>query len=168
MGFSMSEIICRDATAEDFDRILALNAAEVQQTSPMNLQRLVELAQLSCFHKLAIVNGHVAAFILAMKDHVPYQNENYAWFSARFTSFVYVDRIVVSSEYAGLKIGSQLYTELFNFARAHGLETICCEYNLQPPNLASKKFHDKFGFKELDTQWLANGAKHVSLQAVNA
>jgi len=33
---------------------------------------------------------------------------------------------------------------------------------------ASQRFHDKFGFKELDTQWVANGTKKVSIQAANA
>lgn len=33
---------------------------------------------------------------------------------------------------------------------------------------ASQRFHDKFGFKELDTQWVANGTKKVSLRAANA
>ena len=44
-------------------------------------------------------------------------------------------------------------------------QLFACEYNIQPPNPVSKRFHDKFGFKELDTQWVANGTKKVTLQA---
>ena len=164
----MAQITIRDAKAEDFGRIVELNEAEVQQTSPMNLQRLNELAVMSSYHKVALADDRIAAFLLAMRENAPYQNENYAWFAARFPKFLYVDRIVVGSEFAGLRIGSLLYTELFNFARSQGISAVTCEYNLQPPNPASQRFHDKFGFKELDTQWVTNGTKKVSLQAAKA
>ena len=67
--------------------------------------------------------------------------------------------------FAGLKIGSRLYEDLFDCARSQGIKTITCEYNIQPPNPASQRFHDKFGFKELGQQWVALGTKRVSLQA---
>jgi len=131
----------------------------------MTLQRLSELARMSSYHKVAVVDGRIAAFLLAMRENAPYQNENYAWFAARFPKFIYVDRIVVGAEFRGLRIGSLLYTELFSYARSEGIKYITCEYNIQPPNPASQRFHDKFGFKELDTQWVADGTKKVSLQA---
>ncbi len=40
-----------------------------------------------------------------------------------------------------------------------------CEYNVIPPNEPSRTFHEKFGFREIGTQWVANGSKQVSLQA---
>jgi predicted GNAT superfamily acetyltransferase len=161
----MTPIIIRDARAADFDRIVALNETEVQQTSPMDLARLRELAQLSSHHKVAVVHGHVAAFLLAMRENARYQNENYSWFSARFSRFVYVDRIVVGSDFAGRQIGSRLYQDVFGYARSRGIGTVACEYNIQPPNPASRALHHKFGFTEIGTQWLANGTRQVSLQA---
>lgn len=161
---SMKEINIRVATPEDFADILALNEAEVQQTSAMDEQKLHQLVSLSTYHKVAVVNGQVAAFLLAMRENTAYQSENYRWFATRFPQFIYVDRIVVSAKFSGLKIGSLLYADLFDFARAQGISMLTCEYNIQPPNLASKKFHDKFGFVEIDTQWVANGSKQVSLQ----
>ena len=112
-----------------------------------------------------MVDGEVAGFLLAMRHGAKYQNENYNWFSSRFSTFLYVDRIVVGSRFAGLGIGRALYNDLFSYARRQGLGHVACEYNIEPPNLASKAFHEKFGFKELDTQWVAGGAKLVSLQA---
>lgn len=162
----MKKIIIRAATADDFADILVLNAAEVQQTSAMDAQKLRDLDALSTYHKVAEVDGEVAGFLLAIREDTAYQSENYRWFTARFPQFIYVDRIVVSAAFAGLKIGSLLYQDLFVFAGTSGIGMITCEYNIQPPNLASKKFHDKFGFIEIDTQWVANGAKQVSLQAV--
>jgi predicted GNAT superfamily acetyltransferase len=160
----MKKIVIRDAMEEDFSRILILNEIEVQQTSAMNWARLDTLAQMASYHKVALVDGVVAAFLLAFREGAPYENANYEWFAARFPRFVYVDRIVVSTEFSGLKIGSLLYQDLFEYARAQEVHTIACEYNIQPPNPASQAFHNKFGFTELGSQWVANGSKQVSLQ----
>jgi len=54
---------------------------------------------------------------------------------------------------------------LFRYARDHAIPLVTCEYNIVPPNEPSRLFHDRFGFKEQGTQWLANGTKRVSLQA---
>jgi hypothetical protein len=45
---------------------------------------------------------------------------------------------------------------------------VTCEYNLFPPNEPSRLFHDRFGFREQGTQWVASGTKRVSLQAAPA
>ena len=160
----MTVITLRAATPDDFNAIVALNDLEVKQTSPMDEERLRELASLASYHKVALVDGHIAAFLLAIREVAPYQNDNYSWFAARFPRFLYVDRIVVSAEFAGYKIGSRLYEDLFGYARSQGITAVTCEYNLQPPNPASQRFHDKFGFKEIGSQWVANGSKLVSLQ----
>jgi hypothetical protein len=158
----------RDACAEDFDAIVALNEREVQQTSAMDLRRLQELAGLSSHLKVVATDGRVAAFLLAMREGAPYQNDNYRWFAARFPKFLYVDRIVVGADFSGQKIGSLLYEDLFDCARSQGIQSITCEYNIEPPNPASKRFHDKFGFKELGRQWVAGGTKLVSLQVAKS
>ena len=160
----MNQIQIRNTTTLDYPRIVELNDAEVQQTSAMDLTKLSALAAMSCYHKVAVVDGRVAAFLLAMPENVAYQSENYVWFAARFPQFIYVDRIVVGAEFSGLKIGSLLYQDLFSYARSHGIQNVTCEYNIQPPNPVSKSFHDKFGFRQIDTQWVANGSKQVSLQ----
>jgi len=162
-GLGMVEI--RDATASDFESIIRLNDAEVRQTSPMDPERLQSLVQMAAYCKVAVTDGQVAAFLIALREGAPYENDNYNWFAARFSRFLYVDRIVVGTMYAGRGIGSQLYYGLFECARQDGVQTITCEYNIDPPNQASRAFHDKFGFRELGTQWVAGGTKQVSLQA---
>ncbi|MGB0135320.1 GNAT family N-acetyltransferase [Dokdonella sp.] len=154
----------RDACEADFDRIVELNEGEVQQTSPMDRQRLIELDRLSSFHKVAIVDGQIAAFLLAMREGADYDSENYNWFSAHYSRFVYVDRIVVSAEYSGKGIGARLYQRLFEQARSDEAGRIACEYNIEPPNHASRAFHDRFGFVQVGTQWVAGDTKRVSLQ----
>jgi len=163
-GPSVPGVVIRPAAPTDFETIYALNLAEVRHTSAMDMARLAELNALSCYHKVACLGGVVSAFLLAMCNGSPYKNDNFEWFSKRYARFIYVDRIVVSSASRGLRLGSLLYEDLFRHARSNAIPLVTCEYNLVPPNEPSRLFHDKFGFKEKGTQWVANGAKQVSLQ----
>ncbi len=110
----------------------------------------------------------MAAFLIALREGAPYANENYSWFASRLPKFLYVDRVVVNSRFSGRGIGSMLYDDLFGYARTEGIAKVTCEYNVVPPNPTSRAFHDKFGFRELGTQWVAGGVKQVSLQAADA
>jgi predicted GNAT superfamily acetyltransferase len=130
----------------------------------MDIARLELLDALSCYHRVACVDGRVAAFLLAMADDAAYRNDNFEWFVRRYPRFIYVDRIVVAADARTLRLGSRLYEDLFAFARAAGFPCVTCEYYLVPPNEPSRRFHDKFGFTEQGTQWLADGRKQVSLQ----
>ena len=161
----MQNVVVRDATPGDFEAICAINLAEVQYTSAMDMNRLAVLDGLSWFHRVGCVDDRVAAFLLAMCDEAAYPNENFAWFKHKFGRFVYVDRVVVASEFRGRSLGSLMYEDLFRHARDNAIPVVTCEYNLVPPNEASRRFHDKFGFKEQGTQWVADGSKLVSLQA---
>jgi predicted GNAT superfamily acetyltransferase len=157
----------RDATAADFPRILALNDAEVAQTSAMDLDRLRVLHSLAAYHRVALVDGTVAGFLLAMRDDAPYANDNFGWFAGRVAGFVYVDRIVVDAAFAGRGVGGALYRDLFTWARARAIGHVTCEYNLEPPNPASRAFHDRFGFREIGQHRVAGGTKLVSLQVAD-
>ena len=155
----------RDVVDADFEAIVALNDGEVQQTSPMDVNRLRFLVALSSYCKVVTVENKVVAFLIALREGAPYENDNYRWFSERLSTFMYVDRIVVEAGFSGRGVGKKLYGNLFEFARSQRVATMTCEYNIEPPNPASQIFHDKFGFKELGTHWVANGTKRVSLQA---
>jgi predicted GNAT superfamily acetyltransferase len=154
----------RAATPDDFEAVRALNFAALAYTSAMDPDRLIALDALSCYHNVACVDGEVAAFVLAMRRGAPYENENFAWFGRRYPDFIYIDRIVVSPAHRGAKLGSLLYADLFRHAREHGVALLACEYNISPPNEPSRRFHDRFGFREAGTQWVSQGTKRVSLQ----
>ena len=155
----------RDVVDADFEAIVALNDGEVQQTSPMDVNRLRFLVALSSYCKVVAVENQVVAFLIALREGAPYENDNYRWFSDRLSTFVYVDRIVVDAGFSGRGLGKKLYGDLFEFARSQRVAMVTCEYNIEPPNPASQIFHDKFGFRQLGTHWVAHGTKRVSLQA---
>jgi len=155
----------RTADPRDFETICSLNLAEVHHTSAMDVARLTELIAISCYHKVASLGGIVSAFLLAMSNDAPYVNDNFEWFNKKYSRFIYVDRVVVSRASRGLRLGSLLYEDIFRHARSNDIPLITCEYNIVPANEPSRLFHEKFGFKEQGTQWVANGTKRVSLQA---
>lgn len=154
----------RDAHEGDFDAILALNDAEVRHTSAMDAARLALLHGLAWRHRVAEADGQVAALLLVMRDGAPYANPNFEWFARRFARFAYVDRVVVGAQWQGRGLGARLYAALFDAARHAGIGVVACEYNVVPPNLASQRFHARFGFTEAGRQWLDGGARQVSMQ----
>jgi uncharacterized protein len=156
--------VIRAADPGDFEIICALNLADAQHTSALEVARLTELSSMSCYHKVVTLDGMVSAFLLAMCHNAPYVNDNFEWFSKKYARFIYVDRIVVSHASRGRRLGSLLYEDIFRHARSNAIPFITCEYNIVPPNEPSRLFHEKFGFKEQGTQWVANGTKRVSLQ----
>jgi predicted GNAT superfamily acetyltransferase len=155
----------RDARRADFAAILALNTESVHFTSPMTAESLDALHRAAAYHKVVEIDGEVAAFLLAFREGAPYDSPNYLWFAERYPAFVYIDRIVVASAHRGARLGVALYEDIIAFAAASGVPRLTCEFDLEPPNPVSMRFHERMGFAEVGTQWLGGGKKRVSLQA---
>lgn len=160
-------VTIRDAAEADHRDIVAINNSEIHYTNFFDEKRVRFLDSLSVYHRVAVFRGQTAAFILAMKDHVPYENENYSWFSERYDRFLYIDRIVVERAFQGLNIGSLLYRNLFQYARRENIPVITCEIMLLPPNERSLAFHAKRGFKQVGTRSFDSGRKKYSMQAAS-
>ncbi len=161
----MAAVVIRPLRDDDLDAVVALNAGEVRHTSVMDRMQLEALAALSIDHRVATVDGEVVGMLLAMRAGCGYVNDNFAWFAVRHERFVYIDRIVVARGHQGRSIGRRLYAQLFDTARADDMAMVCCEYNLMPPNDASRAFHDGLGFREVGTRTTVDGSKVVSMQA---
>jgi predicted GNAT superfamily acetyltransferase len=78
-----------------------------------------------------------------------------------------VDRIVVAAGTQARGAGRQLYRDLYAQALRDVVPVITCEFDIEPPNPASARFHAKLGFREIGTQQLYDGRKVVSLQALD-
>jgi uncharacterized protein len=155
----------RSAQPADFLPILALNEESVRFLSPLDLPRLAVLHQQATLHLVAVEDDAVIAFILLLREGAAYNSPNYQWFAARYPCFVYVDRVVVSERHQGRGVANVLYREVFAHARRLGSPLVACEFDVDPPNAASERFHAKFGFQEVGRQTVAEGKKLVSLQA---
>ena len=90
-----------------------------------------------------------------------YGSENYKWFSAIYSSFIYVDRVVIDNKNQNKGFGKIFYDDLketfYNKA-----SIITCEVNIRPYNKQSIDFHKKYGFKEVGRKNTENDKKTVS------
>jgi len=154
----------RDATPADHAAILRLNLESERLLSPLDAPRLAHLDRQSAYHRVVESDGEVAAFLLVFREAADYDSPNYRWFAERYARFLYVDRIAVSGSHRGRQLGHALYENLFAQARADGIDKIVCEFYVVPFNEVSARFHARFGFREAGRQWIADGAKQVSLQ----
>jgi len=156
----------RDATPADFADIVRINAESEHFLSPMGLERLRFLHSQAAYHRVACNADRVDAFLLAFREGARYDSPNYLWFAARYPRFLYIDRVVVSLDSQARRWGTLLYENLFAYAREVRVPRITCEFDVEPPNPISARFHQKFGFQEVGRQSVAGEKKVVSLQEV--
>lgn len=153
----------RNAEADDAEIVLQLNLEFERFTSPLTAERLEALRAESALYCVAEVDDTVQAFLLAFAEGAHYDSENYRWFSRHTSSFLYIDRLVVAPSAHRVGLGSALYDHALDFARRHGLARLVCEVDAEPPNPVSDAFHQRFGFREVGSQWLGE-TKRVSLR----
>lgn len=158
--------ILRNATTDDFPVILRLNRESEHFLSPLDLARLTALFSEAAYCRVVEADGEVVAFLMAFREGSRYDSVNYLWFEQRYERFLYIDRVVVAEAAQGKGIGKLLYDDLFSFARQTDAARVTCEFDIDPPNEASRRFHARYGFAEVGTQAVAGGKKQVSLQAV--
>ena len=152
------------ATAADYPDILELNAAAVPHVNLIDEQTLLHLHDQS--ESLMVARKQdsleLEGFLLTLADGADYDSLNYQYFSARYASFVYVDRIVVRPDRQRLGIGRRFYERLFALADGR---PVTCEVNIEPPNEQSMRFHHQLGFTRVGEQATEGGSKRVALLA---
>jgi predicted GNAT superfamily acetyltransferase len=156
----------RNARLADFAQILALNEESVRFLSPLSLERLHMMHDQSVYHRVIETDGGIRGFLLALREGATYDSANYLWFEKQYPKFLYIDRVVVSRAAQGQKLGKLLYEDLFAYARSAGVSPITCEFDIEPPNLPSQRFHEALGFKEVGSHHVGTTSKRVSLQAL--
>ncbi len=145
-------MILRNTARADFPAILTLNEQSVEYLSPLDEPRLGQLASAACYFRAVDADGTIAAFLLGFRKGADYDSPNFLWFETRFDDFFYVDRVVVAPEFRGQKLAGRLYDDFESAARAAGVTRVACEVNIEPPNPASLRFHDRRGFREIGRQ----------------
>ena len=154
----------RDCTHLDHAQVLRLNLESEHFLSPLALAQLESLHGQSWHCRVIAQQQLVRGFLLVLREGARYESVNYLWFAARYPQFLYIDRIAVDANVRGQHLARRLYEDLFARALANDLRRITCEYDTEPPNEASRRFHERFGFREIGTQRTADGKKTVSLQ----
>jgi predicted GNAT superfamily acetyltransferase len=159
------DIVIRNARPEDYDFILKVNEVNVEVLSPMPMERMLWLKEMSDMFVVAEVNDELAAFLIAIREGQPYDSENYVWFSEKYPQFLYIDRIVIDEPFRAAGLGRALYQVVKDRAIETGVKVVTCEVDTIPYNETSLKFHEAMGFREVGEQIIRGGAIKVSLKA---
>ena len=108
------------------------------------------------------VIGDIKGFLIALKPGLQYDSNNYRWFSSRYDSFFYIDRIIISEDFRRQGLGSQLYKDVIKAATSCS-PRITCEVNSKPANPNSMSFHKTHGFTSVGTLQTEGREKEVRL-----
>jgi uncharacterized protein len=157
--------------AADLPAVAALNEAEVPRLGSLGEAGLrAHLPRCDVALVAETVGGatdrSLAGFVLALAPGRDYASENYRFFAARGTDFLYVDRIAVGPSFRRRGIAGALYDAVEVAARAQGRAEVTCEVNLRPRNDASLAFHAARGFVEVGQQDTSGGTLRVALLAL--
>jgi predicted GNAT superfamily acetyltransferase len=151
--------IIHDLRLLDASVILSLNNQHARETSALDEADLYALLDMAFYARG--IDGGATAFLIAFDQNARYRSPNFLWFKASQQSFVYIDRIIVSSSARGQGIARLLYQDLFAVAQQAGHERVVCEVNIEPPNPGSEAFHRAMGFNEVGIATIHGGTKTV-------
>jgi predicted GNAT superfamily acetyltransferase len=138
----------RDSVASDHAAVRALNNGAVPHVNALDGAAFAWLAHHAAYFRVAEDDSGIAGFVMMIDRGTAYWSANYAWFSARYDTFLYLDRVVVAPRTQRTGVGRLLYTDALTFARGRW-PRITLEVNLRPPNPVSVAFHERMGFREV-------------------
>lgn len=149
-------------TAADLDDVLALNEACVPHVNSLDLEALQWFFANAPYFSQVRASGRLAGFLIGLGPGLDYASPNYRFFSDRFETFAYVDRVAVAADSRQLGVASALYEDYAETLRG-AVPVMTCEVNLEPPNPSSMSYHKRQGFTCVATQETEGGRKKVAL-----
>ena len=155
-----------DCGASDKNFILNLNKKNLPSVSALDDDLFYMFLKHSEYFKIIKIEDTPVGFLIALLRGRPYKSVNYKWFEDRYKSFIYVDRIVISSDHQDKGIGSFFYDHI-KLSFHDRLKSMVCEINLIPKNDQSINFHKKYGFTEVGQQYTDQRKKLVSMQLLS-
>ncbi|WP_313917928.1 GNAT family N-acetyltransferase [Tahibacter sp.] len=159
-------IAIRDVREHELDSVLALNNAAGPTILALDSTRIRWFFDNADYFRIADVDGHIAGFLMAMREGSEYDSSNYRWFREHYPAFVYIDRIVIAKPYRGLGLGRVFYADVTSYAEVR-VPVLSCEVFLEPRDDVSVLFHGTYGFQEVGQQIMSGLDKRVSLLAKN-
>ncbi|MCA8891987.1 MAG: GNAT family N-acetyltransferase [Hyphomonas sp.] len=145
----------------DLPALHVINEQGVPGVSRETAETLAHWISLSeCFVAVDANGGPVGFLTLVPPGTTAYPSGNLRWFEARGGNLNYVDRIAVSAEARGQRVGEALYEAAFATC-AGRYDSIGCEVNRLPPNPGSLRFHKRLGFVEVGSRAFVPGEKEV-------
>lgn len=152
----MSTFVVRPYSPADLAAVHAINEGEVPAVGSVTPKQLAHIAGESALALVAEldgsrVGGELAGFALVLGPGADYWSDNYAWFSERYTDFLYLDRVAIPTQFQRRGLGRALYDAIAAAApttRPTATDWLL-EVNLRPRNDRSLAFHAAMGFVEV-------------------
>ena len=110
-----------------------------------NFESFVSLLYRSSINLLIEYKQQPIGFVICFRENLKYESLNYKYFNEIKKKFIYIDRVVIKSEYRRMGLGTRVYKYIDEVAAKESLP-ICCEVNSIPLNHISFNFHAKNGF----------------------
>ena len=141
----------RPLRAEDARPLLEINAAATPGVAVLDSLELTRLMGLSDRHLVAANGNDVCGYALVFRESGAYDGEEFEAFRGALEGapFLYIDQVAVGEAHRGCGIGRLLYDAIDRQGCADGVDWLCCEVNISPPNPGSSAFHARMGFHAL-------------------
>ena len=154
----------RDVREHDLDAVLALNNAAGRTILALDAAQLRYFYDYADYFRVAEIDGHLAGFLIALREGSEYDSPNYSWFCERYPQFVYIDRIVIANAYRRHGLGRIFYCDVNSYAEVR-VPLLTCEVFLEPRDDVVVLFHGTYGFQEVGQQRMGAEGPQVSLLA---
>ncbi|HEX7815973.1 GNAT family N-acetyltransferase [Dyella sp.] len=154
----------RDVREHDLDAVLALNNTAGRSILTLDVPRLRFFYEHADYFRVAEIDGHLAGFLIALREGRPYDSPNYVWFGEHYQQFAYIDRIVIANAYRRHGLGRIFYCDVNSYAEVR-VPLLTCEVFLEPRDDVVVLFHGTYGFQEVGQQRMGNEGPQVSLLA---
>jgi predicted GNAT superfamily acetyltransferase len=155
----------RDVREHDLDAVLALNNAAGRSILALDAARLRYFFDHADYFRVAEIDGHLAGFLIALRNGADYHSPNYRWFSEHYQDFAYIDRIVIANAYRRHGLGRIFYCDVSSYAEVR-VPVLTCEVFLEPRDDVVVLFHGTYGFQEVGQQRMGEDGPQVSLLAM--
>ena len=130
-------------TLENLYKLNQENTPEVG--SIRSYESFTSLLDISSINLLIEYKKQSIGFVICFRENLEYESLNYKFFNEIKQKFLYIDRVVIKSDYRRMGIGTHVYRYIDGIAAKESLP-ICCEVNSIPLNQISLNFHSKNGF----------------------
>lgn len=159
---STPHLSLRDVRANDLAAVMGLNNTAGSSILPLDGAQLERFYREADHFRVAEVDGHLAGFLIALRDNTPHASSNFQWFRQHCDHFVYIDRVVVGDLHRGHGLGRLFYSDVQSYAEVRS-PNLACEVFLEPRDDVSLLFHGVFGFHEAGQQVMPESGRRVSM-----
>lgn len=154
----------REVRESDLDAVLDFNNHAGSAILPLDTASLRHFYEHADYFRVAEIDGRVAGFLIALRECSDHASSNFRWFCDRYDNFVYIDRVVIGSNYRGHGLGGLFYSDVQSYAETRA-PLLACEVFLEPRDDVAVLFHGTRGFHEVGQQTMPESGRRVCLLA---